>query len=60
MKNNYFCKFKEFQLPDEWDHKLKEFSENIDNQVFIIREPLSKENSLYDYKEAFVLLIPGY
>lgn len=60
MKNNYFCKFKEFQLPTEWEHKLREFSETIDNQVFIIREPLSKENSTYEYKDAFVLLIPGY
>lgn len=60
MKDNLFYKFKEFTLPEEWKKILEDLAQRIDNQVFVIREPLSKESSLYEYKESFIVLIPSY
>ncbi|HHJ5064787.1 TPA: DEAD/DEAH box helicase [Enterococcus hirae] len=60
MENNLFFKCNNFVLPDKWKESMEKFASTIDDQVFIIREPLSKEDALYEYKDAFVILIPGY
>ncbi|EGP4824468.1 hypothetical protein FP317_002591 [Enterococcus faecium] len=60
MENNFFFKCNDFVLPNKWKEGMEKFASTIDDQIFIIREPLSKEDALYEYKEAFVILIPGY
>ncbi|MGG5329786.1 hypothetical protein IGI46_000916 [Enterococcus sp. AZ163] len=60
MVNNFFTKIDRECIPVEWQKGLNQFAIANNKQVYLIREPLSKNNEEYDYKDAFVLLIPGY
>ncbi|WP_087654164.1 hypothetical protein [Enterococcus sp. 12F9_DIV0723] len=60
MKDYFFTKLKKDVVPYNWQQALNNFSKKNDKQVYLIREPLSKTNEEYEYKDAFVILIPGY
>lgn len=60
MDYNLFTRIPLRTIPENWQENLKKYSLENDKQIYLIREPLSKDNEEYDYKEAFILLIPGY
>lgn len=60
MENNFFTKVDRETIPSAWQSNLEQFATTHDKQVYLIREPLSKINEEYDYRNGIILLIPGY